>query len=108
MKIFKVNGNEYEIYLSSNGVIRIEEELGCSIYDANTSKLGYKATIVMLYGILWQRNKLSLDAVADLFDEWIEIHDSSELGVIIKGELQNWSGKMKKNKPSNSNDDKKK
>lgn len=106
MKIFKVNGNEYEIYLSSNGVIRIEEEMFCSLHELNMSKIGFKGMIVLLYGVLWQRNKLSLENVADLFDDWLENNDIAELGQIIKGEISAWSGKMKKK--SSADDDKKK
>jgi len=107
MKIFKVNGNEYEIYLSSNGVMRIEEEMGCSLQQIDTSKVGIKSIIVLLYGVLWQRNKLPLEKVADLFDNWLENNDMAELGAIVKGEISAYSGKMKKNKSTNDDDKKK-
>lgn len=106
MKIFRVNGDEYEIYLSSNGVIRIEEEMGCSLYELDMSKIGFKGMIVLLYGVLWQRNKLTLEKTADLFDDWLEKNEIADLGDIIKNEISAWSGKMNKNK--NGNNDKKK
>lgn len=107
MKIFKVGMEEYEIYLSSNGVIRIEQEMQCGLQELDMKKIGFKAMMVLLYGILWQRNKLSLERVTDLFDEWIESNEMSELGVIIKNEIQLWSSKMKKKSNSNNEDKKK-
>jgi len=61
----------------------------------------------MLCGCLWQKNKLSLDQVGDLFDEMVKSgkYQINDVNEIIKTEIECWSKTMKS---SNIVDDKKK
>jgi len=41
-KYINIGNNSYEVYLSSNGVIMIEDLLGTSLAQLEGSKLGFK------------------------------------------------------------------
>ena len=108
MKSITVNNKEYEIYLSSNGVLKIEEMLGFKIQDINLDSVGFKELIILFSGVLYQKNKLTLEYTADLFDKFIEEgHTMQDVSNIISKEIENWSGKFNINNDSN-NDNKKK
>jgi hypothetical protein len=106
-KYINIGNNNYEVYLSSNGVIMIEDLLGMSLAQLEGNKLGFKSIIVMLCGCLWQKNKLSLDQTGDLFDEMVKSgrYQINDVNEIIKTEIECWSKTMKN---SNIVDDKKK
>jgi hypothetical protein len=103
MKTININNKEYEVYLSSNGIMRIEDLLGVPLQGLNLNVLGFKSMIILLNGILYQNNKLTLEDTADLFDTYIsEGHSMNELTEIIKVEIGNWSGRLSK---KNDNDE---
>lgn len=93
MKFLKVGNNEYEIYLSSNGVCNIEERTNKSITELQ-SKTGFNTIRLLLWGCLWERNKLTIEDVGNLLDEWLnedENNNMVSLGKIISDEIQKWS-----------------
>lgn len=106
MKYINIGNKSYEVYLSSNGVIMIEDLLGMSLAQLEGKSLGFKSIIIMLCGCLHQENKLSLEETGDLFDEMIKsgysINDVNEL---IKTEIELWSKSMRS---TNNTEDKKK
>lgn len=95
--IIRVKGNEYEIYLSSNGIIRIED-LGINFANLNLKSINYSTIIKLLYGCLWEKNKLTLDEVGNLFDEYLDDENNSlkTISGILKEEIERWSNKFKK------------
>lgn len=107
-EFININNQSYEIYLSSNGVIKIEDLLDSSLMNINLENLGFKTIIVLLCGCLYQKNKLTLNQTADLFDDIIEsqLYSIESLVNIIKNEINRWSEKLKKNN-ENQNDKKK-
>jgi hypothetical protein len=97
MKIFRVNNEEYEIYLSSNGMCLIEDMLGVPFQSLDLTKLGYKSIVILLYGMLWQKSRLSFEKVNDLLDDWLsnENNDMKKLGSIVRDEIEKWASKIK-------------
>lgn len=91
------NKNKYELYLSSNGVIKIEDLLGIGFSEINFKSVKIKNMIALLCGCLWEKNKLSLEETADLFDQVLEqkIYTLKELGEMIGIETSRWSEKLK-------------
>jgi hypothetical protein len=97
VKIFRVNDKEYEIYLSSNGMCLIEDMMGIPFQSLDLTKIGYKSMVILLYGILWQKSRLSFESVNDLLDDWLsnENNDMKKLGSIVKDEIEKWASKIK-------------
>jgi len=103
--VLRVNDREFEIYLSSNGAIKIEEELDCSFSDIREHKLSYKSMIVMIYGCLWERNKLTLSQVCTLMDEYLKTQKLSELSRMVNSELIRFAGVLNKSSNEIENDE---
>jgi hypothetical protein len=97
VKIFRVNDKEYEIYLSSNGMCLIEDMMGVPFQSIDLTRIGYKSMVILLYGILWQKSRLSFESVNDLLDDWLsnENNDMKKLGSIVKDEIEKWASKIK-------------
>jgi hypothetical protein len=93
----RVKDKEYEIYLSSNGVCKAEDE-GVSFMSIDISKVSYKTLIVLMYGCLYEKNNLTLRDVGNLIDEFLEDENNSlnDLAGIMKEEIKRWTGKFKK------------
>ena len=100
--------NKYEVYLSSNGVILIEDLLGTPLQGMNLNNIGFKTMIVLLAGCLWQKNKLSLEETGDLFDELISSkqYTMQEISKIVNIELSKYFAKFQ-TESSNIEDKKK-
>lgn len=96
-KYIVIENEKYEVYLSSNGMIMIEELLGNSFTNFKKENTGVKTIIVLLTGCLWQKNKLLLDEVGDLFDRMLESGDYKmpDVSQIINDEVERWSSKLK-------------
>lgn len=107
-KFIRINNEAYEIYLSSNGVILIEDLLGIPLTQLDVKNIGFKTSLVMLTGCLYQKNKLSLNEVCDLFDRLLQSNEYSinDINKIIKDEILKWSYSLKST--SNNEEDKKK
>lgn len=101
-----INGKEkLEVYLSSNGIIMVEDLIGSSISGIDFKKVGIKTIISLLCGCLWEKNKLTLEETANLFDQLLDnnLYTVSELSVILGDEIKKWSSKL-----NNDSNDKKK
>lgn len=99
---------KYEVYLSSNGVMLIEDLLDTNFANIDLQNLKFKTIIVMLCGCLWEKNKLSLEETANLFDEILDngLYDMKSLSDLIGLEVTRYSKKLKK--PDGQSEDKKK
>lgn len=102
MDFFKVGKEEYEIYLSSNGVCNIEERTGKSLTELQQNA-GFNTIRLLLWACLWEKNRLSVEDVGNLIDEWMESHDNSMtiLGDKIGKEMKQWAKKLNKDDTNN-------
>jgi hypothetical protein len=110
MVFFKVNNKEYEVYLSSNGVCNIEERTGDSILNLQ-SKLGFNTIRLLLWACLWEKNKLSVDEIGNLIDEWLresQDHTFNKLSKIIVDEIKKWTATFNKQQPTIKDENSKK
>ena len=98
MVFFKVGNEEYEVYLSSNGVCNVEERTGDSITNLQ-SKLGFNTIRLLLWACLWEKNRFTVEEIGNLIDKWLSESDDntfSELSQLIVNEIKKWTAKFNK------------
>lgn len=96
MKIFRVKDKEYEIYLSINGLTKIEEQIDKPFWDIDLNRLDFRSVRAILYGMLWEKNKFGISDVGILIDNYLLENDLKSLGTIIRDEINLWSNMANK------------
>jgi len=106
MGIFKVRNKEYEIYLSINGLVRVEEALNISFYQIDLDQLNFRSVRAILYGMLWEKHRIGMDDVGQLIEEYLEENNLKSIGILVRDEINLWSKKANKNMEESSEEKK--